>query len=192
MKRFIERIYCGFFGHFRAKLLFASCGKSSYIIRPLRVRGGKDVAIGSGVSILDFLRIETWREDKSGSEPCIIIGDRTNIEQNVHITAGESVIIEKECSIFAGVMITDMIHPYDDIHIASKFQKKVTKPVFVGSQSQIGIGARIMPGVRIGRHCIIGTNAVVTRDIPDYSVAAGIPAKVIKQYDFTKNKWVKK
>ena len=45
--------------------------------------------------------------------------------------------------------------------------------------------------VRIGKHCVIGANSVVTKDIPDYSVAAGIPAKVIKRYDFEKSEWVR-
>lgn len=43
--------------------------------------------------------------------------------------------------------------------------------------------------VRIGKHCVISANSVVTKDIPDYSVAAGIPCKVIKQYDFEKEEW---
>ena len=46
-------------------------------------------------------------------------------------------------------------------------------------------------GASVGRHCVIGANAVVTKDIPDYSVAVGSPARVIKSYDFTTGKWVK-
>lgn len=67
----------------------------------------------------------------------------------------------------------------------------IANPVKIGSQSFIGMGARIFPGVTIGKHCVIGANAVVTHDIPDYCVAAGMPARVIKRYDFEKGEWVK-
>ncbi|MNC45515.1 putative acetyltransferase [compost metagenome] len=51
----------------------------------------------------------------------------------------------------------------------------------VGDGSFLGIGAKVLPGIRLGRHCVIGAGAVVTRDIPDYSVAMGIPAAVKRQ-----------
>ena len=47
----------------------------------------------------------------------------------------------------------------------------------------LGIGTVVLPNVRIGKNCVIGANSVVTKDIPPYSVAAGAPARVIKQYD---------
>ena len=46
-------------------------------------------------------------------------------------------------------------------------------------------------GAKIGKHCVIGANSVVTKDIPDYCIAVGIPAKVIKRYDFEKKQWIK-
>lgn len=49
----------------------------------------------------------------------------------------------------------------------------------------------VVGNVKVGKHCVIGANSVVTKDIPDYSVAAGIPCKVIKRYDFEKEEWVK-
>ena len=45
--------------------------------------------------------------------------------------------------------------------------------------------------MHVGKHCVIGANSVVTKDIPDYSVATGIPARVIKKYDFEKKEWVR-
>lgn len=57
---------------------------------------------------------------------------------------------------------------------------EITKPIVIGDNVYIGTRATIMPGVKIGSNCIIGAGAVVTRDIPDNSVAVGVPAKVIK------------
>ncbi|MDK0954333.1 DapH/DapD/GlmU-related protein [Clostridium perfringens] len=59
----------------------------------------------------------------------------------------------------------------------------------MGYQSFIGMGSRIMAGVKIGKHCIIGANSVVTRDVDDYSIVAGCPAAVIKRYNFNGRKW---
>ena len=48
-----------------------------------------------------------------------------------------------------------------------------------------------MLGVTIGKHCVIAAGTIVTKDIPDYSIAAGMPAKIIKQYNFETSKWEK-
>lgn len=63
-------------------------------------------------------------------------------------------------------------------------------PVSIGDESFIGMGARIFPGVSIGKHCIVGANAVVTHNVPDYCVVAGVPARIIKKYDFSACKWI--
>jgi acetyltransferase-like isoleucine patch superfamily enzyme len=61
---------------------------------------------------------------------------------------------------------------------------------------EIGDGTRIsenvcMLGARIGKNCVVGANSVVTSDIPDYCIVVGVPAKIIKRYDFHLNKWIK-
>lgn len=90
------------------------------------------------------------------------------------------------------VYITDNLHGYEDINIPPVDQPlKVPGPVIIGDQTWIGERACILPNVKIGRHYVIGSNAVVTKDVPDYSVPAGIPARVIKHYDFKKNVWVR-
>ena len=61
----------------------------------------------------------------------------------------------------------------------------VYKPVEIKDGAHIGIGAIIMPGVTIGKGAVIGAGSVVTRDIPDYCVAVGVPAKVIKNFNQT-------
>jgi len=61
----------------------------------------------------------------------------------------------------------------------------------IGEGSWIGTKVSIIGSVRIGKHCVIGANSVVTKDIPDFSVAVGAPAKVIKRYDFERKEWIK-
>jgi lipopolysaccharide O-acetyltransferase len=62
-------------------------------------------------------------------------------------------------------------------------------PVIISKNVWIGESVSILPGVRIGKASIIGANSVVTKDIPDYSIAAGNPAKVIKKYNFATRCW---
>lgn len=63
--------------------------------------------------------------------------------------------------------------------------------VRIGEGSWLGTNVVVVGNVHIGKHCVIGANSVVTKDIPDYTVAAGIPCKVIKRYDFERKEWVR-
>ena len=61
--------------------------------------------------------------------------------------------------------------------------------VSIGGGSYIGINAVIVGNVKIGNHCVIGANSVVTKDVPDYCVAVGSPAKILKRYNFETQLW---
>lgn len=69
-------------------------------------------------------------------------------------------------------------------------QPLVSKPILIKSGAWIGERVCILPGVTIGRKSIIGAGAVVTKDVPDYCIAGGNPARVIKKYDFDTKQWV--
>lgn len=67
---------------------------------------------------------------------------------------------------------------------AAKLLAELTcKPVEIGDYAWIGAGATVLPGVRVGRHAVVGAASVITKDVPDYAVAVGNPAKVIKMLD---------
>lgn len=175
----------------RAQIAFGQCGKKTWMMKPLRIIGGNEVKVGNSVTILPNLRLETWKKEPAQNEPCVIIGHGTNIEQNVHITAARHIRIGNDVSICGGVTITDIIHPYEDISIPPERQMIENRDVNIGDECFIGMNSVIMPGVTLGRHCVIGANSVVTHDIPGFSVAAGVPAKIIKVYDERENKWAK-
>jgi acetyltransferase-like isoleucine patch superfamily enzyme len=80
------------------------------------------------------------------------------------------------------VYITDQNHDYRDITVPISQQSQPERAVVIGDNSWIGHGAVILPGSHIGKHVVIGANSVVTGKIPDYSVAVGSPAKVIRRY----------
>ena len=81
------------------------------------------------------------------------------------------------------VYITDQNHGYEDLALPISQQVMPERPVTIGDGSWLGHGTVVLPGASIGRHVVIGANSVVTGEIPDNCVAAGVPARVIKRLD---------
>lgn len=121
----------------------------------------------------------------------IIIEKNVQIGHFFHCVALKEVHIGEDVLIADKVFISDCTHNYSDIN-RSIIESGISHigNVNIGADSWIGEGVSIL-GVSIGKHCIIGANSVVTKDIPDYCLAAGNPAKIIKRYDANSDSWVK-
>jgi acetyltransferase-like isoleucine patch superfamily enzyme len=89
------------------------------------------------------------------------------------------------------IVISGLNHGYEDVTIPPRMQKVVTKQITIEDNVWIGANCVITAGVTIGKHAIIGAGSVVTKDIPQFSVAVGNPARVIKKYNFETNSWGK-
>ena len=88
------------------------------------------------------------------------------------------------------VFITDHNHGMNpEIKEGYAKQELVVKPVRIGDGTWIGQRVCILPGVTVGKHCIIGAGSVCTRSIPDYCIAVGVPAQVIKRWDTSEKQW---
>ena len=83
------------------------------------------------------------------------------------------------------ITVTGLNHNYQDAEKSIDEQGVSTQPVWVGANSVI------LPGVTLGKHCVVAAGSVVSRSIPAYSICAGCPAKVIKSYDFATKEWKK-
>lgn len=119
----------------------------------------------------------------------LYIGDNTIIGHFSHIVCLEKVKIGSNVLFADRVFISDCTHGYKDIELPVYRQPvKALRPVIVGDDSWIGENVCVL-GCSIGKHCVIGANSVVKDDIPDYSVAVGNPAKVVKQYNFESCSW---
>lgn len=168
---------------------FAYIGKNVTFINPMLIKGEKFISIGDGCVFRDGLRLEVVDQQ----EPVVIkIGNNVNVEQNVHIVGRGSIIIGDNVSITAGCSIVDVIHPLQNPR-TNKSYAKVIDPnrhdVIIGDNTMIGIYSHISAGVTIGKGCIIGAHSVVTRNIPDYCVCVGAPARVIKKFNFERCAW---
>lgn len=175
------------------RLIFKQFGRGSCIRKPLLILNPNFISIGERVFIRDGVRLEVVRSSDARI-PELVIGNDTNIEQNVHIVCQSRVRIGANVSITANCAVVDVTHPFSDIRDPQKIGSRIKDEnsfVEIGDGSFVGFGAVILPNVRIGMHSVIGANSVVTKDIPDYTVAGGIPAVVLKRFDFSKGLWVR-
>ena len=110
----------------------------------------------------------------------IVIGENAYINVNCYITSCNGIQIGDNVLIAENVSIRDYDHEYSDTGKPIFLQGLRDAPIYIGDDVWIGRGVMITSGVTIGKGCIIGANAVVTKDLPDYSIAVGIPARVIR------------
>jgi acetyltransferase-like isoleucine patch superfamily enzyme len=116
------------------------------------------------------------------TNPVVTIGDRCLIGRGSGIVGHFSIEIGNDVWTGHNVYITDQNHGYEDVTRPISQQSQPERAVKIGDGSWLGYGSVVLPGVTIGEHCVIGANSVVTRDVPSFSVAVGVPARVIKQY----------
>lgn len=139
-----------------------------------------------------------------------IIGKRTIVEDQVCINNGMGdVIIGDNCTIGIGCIligpveignnvilaqhigISGLNHGYEDINIPIRDQKCNTALIKIGDDCWIGTNAVITAGVTIGKHSIVAGGSVVTKDVPPFTIVAGNPARIIKQYNASSGQWEK-
>ncbi len=111
----------------------------------------------------------------------IHIGADTLVNDHCYITSNYGITIGSNVMIAEFVTIRDYDHEFINPSIPINQQGLRGGPISIGDESWIGRGVMITGNVKIGRGCVIGANSVVTRDIPDFSIAVGAPARVIKQ-----------
>lgn len=168
---------------------FHSFGRKSVIMPPLRVGGETHIAIGKQVFIGPGSWLQVIATDEELSSPVVQIGDGTRIVGSCTITAARSVIIEKNVLMAARVYVSDHIHAHGSRTVPIVEQGIAgIRPVRIREGAWIGQNVVICPGVTIGRNAVIGANSVVRKDVPDFCVAAGAPARVIREVDQTVQK----
>lgn len=108
----------------------------------------------------------------------VVIGAHTRI--GIHNTIIGPVTIGSHVNLAQGITVTALNHNFEDPGQRIDQQGVSTKAVVIGDDCWIGANAVVLPGVNIGKHCVVAAGAVVTKDVPAHSLVAGVPAKVIK------------
>jgi acetyltransferase-like isoleucine patch superfamily enzyme len=160
---------------------FRSFGRRSVLQGPLRLSGERRMVIGDDV----FVGSGSWLQvlDENGTGVAIDIGDGTSIAGSCVISAASSVRLGNKVLIARNVYISDHIHAYDDTTQAVLDQGVARiEAVEVGDGAWLGENVVVCPGVTVGRGAVVGANAVVTDDVPDYSLAVGAPARIVRSF----------
>jgi acetyltransferase-like isoleucine patch superfamily enzyme len=174
------------------RLSFRHIGKNTRIGRPLLISNPQYIRVGSNTSIRAGVRLEAIR--LNDREPALMIGDNVNIEQNVHIICSSRITIGNNVSITGHCAIVDTQHPYEDVTDPIKVGERIDfhpRPVSIGDGSFLGYGSIVLPGVTIGKNCVVGAHSTVTRDVPDFSVVVGSPARITHTYSHEQMKWIR-
>ncbi len=159
-------------------------GKGSVIRHPSRIDvfPWKRFCIGKGTVIETFATVNNGAGD-------VILGDHVRI--GIGSVLIGPVTIKSGSGLGQHVFISGFNHGYKDGTQNSSTQPLDKKEVVIEEDTHIGANSVIVAGVHIGCRCQIGAGSVVTKDIPDFSVAVGNPAKVIKRFDKEKQQWIR-
>jgi serine acetyltransferase len=173
------RVRCKFFSVLITGA-FSSFGKKSVLALPIRLSGENRIAIGDGVSV----GANSWLQalqDGDNTSVAISIGNGSSIAGLCVISAVRKVVLEDQVLLARNVYISDHMHRYTHIGVSILAQGlDRIRPVIIQRGAWIGENVVVCPGVTVGTGSVVGANSVVTEDVPEYSVAVGAPARVVK------------
>ena len=154
--------------------LYQHRGKNSVIHRSARM----DTPPYRKFSLGDYSVVESFACINNAVGD-VIIGNHTRV--GLHNTIIGPVEIGNNVNLAQGITVTALNHNFSDSNKRIDEQGVSTNPVTIEDDVWIGANAVVLPGVKIGNHCVVAAGAVVTKDVPPHSLVAGVPAKVIKQ-----------
>lgn len=167
---------------------FAKLGDGTSLPDGLALLGPQHMEIGDRVLIGRYARLEAIGEDNGVK---LRVGTRSRIGPYAHIGAALSLTIGEYVGIASGVLIIDHDHDFRDPregYYGTGYL--LASPIVIKDKAWIGERAIVLKGVTIGEGAIVGAGALVNRDVPAYSIAVGVPAKVVRRFDFELGQWV--
>ena len=171
--------------HSRRGRRFGKFGLNSVICFPANTIFNEEfIHIGSGTMIGPHVTMSAGMVpgQQCISNPVVSIGDRCLIGKGSGIVGHLEIVIGNDVWTGHNVYITDQNHDYRDVTVPMSKQSMPERAVTIGDGSWLGYGTVVLPGACIGKHVAVGANSVVAGTLPDYSVAVGSPARVVKQW----------
>lgn len=161
-------------------------GNDSFINNPLEIANPYNIYIGDKVRLRDRVRLVPVNNSH------IYFGNNIGTQNSLTIISGSNVYIGNNVAIAGNCFISAGSHGMDPLSESPYGEQLYTgKEIVINDNVWIGQNVSIMSGVNIGKYSIIGAGSVVTKSIPEFSIAVGNPAKVVKKYDAEKKSWVK-
>lgn len=177
--RFFRLFFAGKFGRF---------GKGTRIVSPIGLEGPERIFLGDGVYVAALSCLAATPH--TGAIDCRLeIGAGSRLGRFNHVYATRRITIGRRVLTANNVYISDNLHGFADAATAIMDQpiRQITD-VAIGDGTWLGQNVCVI-GATIGRNCVVGANSVVTRDIPDFCVAVGSPARIIRRFDPTGGTW---
>jgi acetyltransferase-like isoleucine patch superfamily enzyme len=180
------------FKNFKNRMIFGHYGRNVLIQSGVRIVRPQFISIGDNVTIGKDSDIYVHPADRNSKKIIIELGNHVVLARNNIVGARYGIVLEDYVGLSAYTMVGDFSRHYDDIEVPFQLQDVTEEgPIRIERWTWIGAHAFILPNVTIGRNSVVGANSVVNRDIPAYSVAVGVPARVVKRYDFDLKQWVR-
>ncbi len=164
-------------------------GRAVKIRFPDAIEGAEHISIGSNTLIGRHAFLAAHPLSNSCNEPLLKIGSNCLLGRSGHIYACESIILGNDVLTGSNVYIADYTHSFED-HCQPIHKQDVlsTGPISIGDGTWLANNVCII-GASVGKNCVVGANAVVLDDIPDFCIAVGSPARIVKRYDTNFKKW---
>lgn len=144
-----------------------------HVVLDAKGQDNRGIRIGSGV----FVGRNTILSCKNGD---ITLDDGANIGFNCEVFSASTVTVGKRALLAAYTYLVGGDHDFDRTAVSVLDQGRSSKGITLGEGAWLGAGVKVLDGCDVGSHAIVGTGAVVTRTVPDYAVAAGVPARVLR------------
>ena len=180
------------------RCLFKGCGHNVILGRNITLRYPGRIELGDGVVVEDNCVLDAKGKSDSGikfgdnvivgrntilstKDGFILIGNNTNIGSNCRLGSTSKLVIGENVLVGAySYFSAGGEHRFDRVDIPIMYQGTTSKGITIGDNVWVGAAVKVLDGVTIGRDSVIGAGAVVTKDIPQFVIACGVPAKVIK------------
>ena len=163
--------------------------------RPVYIRGMRFMHFGKCLTTGVAVRLDAFPK-ATEVKRCVIFGDNVQLNDDVHIAAIERIEIGDNTLIASRVFISDHNHGQYDKRdacsapdVAPIDRPLISSPVKIGCNVWIGEQVCVLPGVNIGDGAIVGAGSIVTKDVPERSIVAGNPARIIRVFDEMSGEW---
>lgn len=193
MRNVIKYMLSFLFHPIVATYLFFTGGRKVFIKPRMAINKLKYLSVGSDVQIGSDSRFLFVKEYHGGHyTPQTTIGNHVSIGNRFSALSAAPIVIGDNCLIASDVLITSESHGTDpELTLSYTDLPLNAKKVVIGEGCWLGEKVSVMPGVELGERCIVASNSVVTKSFPKATMIGGIPAKVIKTYNYDTHRWEK-